>query len=84
MVGIVGSCFCPGSDGVADTGRLIPSPSKSFLEASSRGERGISWEDVERGVVGEDLEAIDLTDDPEECVSSVSSSVESIATVGRG
>lgn len=83
--GITGAWqFCPWSDGVADTGRLIPSPSKSFLDASSRGERGISWEAVERGVVGEDLEAMDLTDDPEEWVSSVSSSVVSIVTVGNG
>lgn len=52
------------SEGVAETGRPIPSPSYNFLDASSRGERGIwsSFEDAERGVVGED----DLTEDPDD------------------
>src|SRR6266540_476052 len=82
---MIGCCSCPWSEGVAETGRLIPRPSKSFLDASSRGERGMSLEEVERGVVGEDLEAIELTDEPEEWVSpSVSSSVVSIVKVGRG
>jgi len=54
------------SEGVVETGRPMPSPSYNFLEASSRGERGISLEDDERGVVGDELDAVDLTDDPEE------------------
>jgi hypothetical protein len=41
----------------------MPSPSYNFFEASSRGERGISLEDEERGVVGDEL---DLTEDPED------------------
>jgi hypothetical protein len=54
------------------------------LEASSRGERGISFEEEERGVVGEELDAPDFTDEPEDWVSpSVSSSALSIATVGK-
>jgi hypothetical protein len=59
----------------------MPSPSNNRLEASSRGERGISFEDGDWGVVGEELEAVDLTEDPEE---SLSSSAVSIATAGKG
>jgi len=74
-----------GSEGEAETGRPIPRPSNKRLDASSRGERGTSLESEERGVVGEELEAADLTDEPDECVSpSVSSSVVSIATAGSG
>ena len=69
-----------------DTGRPIPSPSYNLLEASSRGESNISWEVEERGVVvGEELEAIDFSEEPDECVSaSASSSIVLIATVGKG
>lgn len=67
------------SEGVAETGLPIPKPSNNFLEASSRGERGVSLDEEDRGVVGEE----DLTDEPEEWVSaSVSSSVVSMATAG--
>lgn len=71
---------------LAETGRLIPSPSYNRLEASSRGERGISLDDEERGVVGEELDAVDLTEEPDDWVSpSVSSSVVvSMETKGRG
>lgn len=54
------------SEGVAETGRPMPSPSYNLFEASSRGERGISFEDDERGVVGDEFDAADLTDDPED------------------
>jgi len=54
------------SEGVAETGRPMPSPSYNFFEASSRGERGISLEDDERGVVGDELDAADFTEDPED------------------
>ena len=41
--------------GEAEEERPIPRPSYNFLDASSRGERGISLEDAEdRGVVGEE------------------------------
>jgi len=63
----------------------MPNPSYSLLEASSRGERGISLEDEERGVVGEELDAADLTEEPEDWVSpSLSSAVVSMETVGKG
>lgn len=76
---------CSTMGGVAETGRPRPRPSKSLLLASSRGERGVSLEDEERGVVGDEFDAADLTDDPEDCVSpSVSSSVLSMVTAGRG
>ena len=59
-------------------GRPIPSPSYNLLVASSRGDRGgISCED---GVVGEPPDL----DDPEEEVSSTSTSEESMAITGRG
>jgi len=66
---------------VAETGLPIPKPSYNFLDASSRGERGISLDEEDRGVVGED----DLTEESEEWVSaSVSSSVVSMVTAGMG
>ena len=62
----------------------MPSPSYNLLEASSRGESGISLEAAERGVVAEELDVIDLSEESEECVSpSVSSSTVSMATVGK-
>lgn len=72
---------CVWSEGVDETGRPMPSPSYSLLEASSRGERGISLDDEERGVVGED----DFPEEPDDWVSpSVSSSVLSMVTAGKG
>ena len=53
-----------------DTGRPIPSPSYNLLEASSRGESDVSLED---GVVGEELERTEFSEEPEE--SSLSSSM---------
>jgi hypothetical protein len=67
----------------------MPSPSYNFLEASSRGERGISLEDEERGVVGEELD-VDLDEpEPVEYASSLSvasapSGEVSMATLGSG
>jgi hypothetical protein len=48
----------------AGAGRPIPSPSYNFLDASSRGERDISLEEEERGVVGDELDSADF-DEPE-------------------
>ena len=59
----------------------MPSPSKSFLVASSRGERGgRSNEEPELGVEGDECEP-DLEDDS---VRLSSASASSIATVGSG
>ena len=55
----------------ADLGLPIPKPSYNFFDASSRGERGISLEDEERGVVGEEPEL--LAADLEELVEYPSS-----------
>lgn len=38
----------------------MPSPSYNFLAASSRGERGDSFDEDERGVVGDELVPADL------------------------
>ena len=65
----------------------MPSPSYSFLAASSRGERGMSLEEEERGVVGDELEA-DLDDEVDSASSpsppSAPSEEVSIATAGNG
>jgi hypothetical protein len=45
-------------------GLPIPSPSYNFLDASSRGERDISLEEEERGVVGDEVDPADF-DEPE-------------------
>jgi hypothetical protein len=65
----------------ADAGLPIPRPSYNFLEASSRGERGISLEEEEWGVVGEDPDLEELVDE----LSSLSLVSEvSMVTLGRG
>lgn len=60
----------------------MPKPSYSLLEASSRGDRGVSLEDDEWGVVGLELDP-DL-EELDESPSSLSPSVVSIATAGIG
>lgn len=60
----------------AGAGLPIPSPSYNFFVASSRGDRGISFED---GVVGEPFDLDDELEDP----SSPSVSDESIAMTGK-
>ncbi len=66
----------------AERGLPIPRPSYNFLLASSRGERGISLEEDEWGLVGDELEPPDL----EELVESASSSpsLVSMVTAGNG
>lgn len=61
----------------------MPSPSYNFFEASSRGDKGVSLEEEERGVVGEEFDPADL-DELEEYPSSLSASDVSIATAGSG
>lgn len=72
---------------VAGTGLPIPSPSYNFLAASSRGERGMSLEEDERGVVGDEVDA-DLDDEVDSASSpsptSAPSAEVSIATAGNG
>lgn len=59
----------------------MPRPSKSFLDASSRGERGISLDEAdERGVVGEEWVLPEEQDES----ASPSSSVSTTVTAGRG
>lgn len=60
------------------TGRPIPKPSYSFLEAASRGERGVPLDEEEGGVLGlEELEELASTS-----TSLSPSVVSSIATAG--
>lgn len=42
----------------------MPRPSYSFLDASSRGERGVSLDEDDLGVVGEELDATELEEEP--------------------
>jgi hypothetical protein len=56
----------------------MPRPSYSFLDASSRGERGVSLDEEDLGVVGEELDAMELEEEP----SSLLSEDVSIETAG--
>jgi hypothetical protein len=57
----------------------MPRPSYNFFVASSRGERGMSLDEDDLGVVGEELDAAELEDEP----SSLLSDDVSIVTAGR-
>jgi hypothetical protein len=60
----------------------MPRPSYNFLDASSRGERDVSLDEEDLGVVGEELDA---TEPEEELPSSLSLLSEvSIVTAGIG
>jgi hypothetical protein len=72
-------------EGMAEKGHPVPSPSYNLFETSSRGERGISCEDDDRGEVGGKFNAADPPEGPKEWVfPSVSSLGLSMATVGKG
>ena len=67
---------------VAEAGRPIPRPSYNLLDASSRGEREVPFEEEDLGVFGEELDVEELEDE----VSSLSlpSAEVSMVTAGSG
>lgn len=68
----------------AEAGLPIPNPSYNFFEASSRGERGISLEEDEWGVVGDEWDPVDLYELVDELSSLSLLSEVSMVTLGRG